>query len=48
MNCGSGIKDLDDKSIGKEILMTDAFVKINLTDPLRLVSSTKKTVINTD
>ena len=31
---GSGIKDRDD---GIEILMTDAFAKINPTDPLILV-----------
>ncbi len=37
MKHGSGIKDRDDRSIGIEIFMTDAFVKINPTDPLRLV-----------
>ena len=36
MKLGKGIKDLDDKSSGMEILMTDAFVKINPTDPLIL------------
>jgi hypothetical protein len=33
---GSGIKGRDDKSSGIEILMTDAFDKINPTGPLRL------------
>jgi hypothetical protein len=37
MKHGSGIKDRDDRSSGIEILMTDAFAKINPTDPLRLV-----------
>ena len=32
---GSGIKDRDDRSSGIEILMADAFAKINPTDPLR-------------
>ncbi len=36
MKHGSGIKDRDDKSSGIEILMSDAFAKINPTDPLRL------------
>jgi hypothetical protein len=36
MKHGSGIKGRDDKSSGIEILMTDAFAKINPTDPLRL------------
>ena len=36
MKHGSGIKDRDDKSSGIEILMTEDFVKINPTDPLRL------------
>ena len=36
MKRGRGIKDLDDKSKGMEILMTDAFAKINPTDPLIL------------
>ena len=36
MKCGGGTKDLDDKSIGMEILMTEAFAKINPTDPLKL------------
>ncbi len=31
--CG-GIKGLDDKSKGMEILVAEAFAKINLTDPL--------------
>jgi hypothetical protein len=37
MKRGSGIKDRDDRSNGTEILMTDTSVKINPTDPLRLV-----------
>jgi hypothetical protein len=36
MKHGSGINDRDDRSRGIEILMTDAFAKINPTDPLRL------------
>ena len=36
MKRGKGIKGLDDKSSGMEILMTDVFVKINPTDPLIL------------
>jgi hypothetical protein len=33
---GGGIKDLDDKSSGMEILMDEAFAKIKPTDPLIL------------
>jgi hypothetical protein len=36
MKHGGGIKDLDDKSSGIEILMTEAFTKIKPTDPLIL------------
>ena len=36
MKRGSGIKGLDDKSSGMEILIADAFAKINPTDPLIL------------
>ena len=36
MKHGSGIKDRDDKSNGIEILMAEAFAKINPTDPLIL------------
>ena len=36
MKHGKGIKGLDDKSSGMEILMADAFAKINPTDPLIL------------
>jgi hypothetical protein len=36
MKRGRGIKGLDDKSIGMEILMTEVFAKINPTDPLIL------------
>ena len=35
---GNGIKDRDDRSSGIEILMTDTFVKIKPTDPLRLTT----------
>jgi hypothetical protein len=34
MKRGRGIKGLDDKSKGMEILMTDVFAKISPTDPL--------------
>ncbi len=37
MKCGGGIKGLDYKSKGMEILMEETFVKINPTDPLTLV-----------
>jgi len=40
MKHGSGITDLDDKSIGIEILVTEVFVKINPTDLLILVQQT--------
>ncbi len=36
MKHGRGIQDLDDKSSGMEILMVEAFAKINPTDPLIL------------
>ena len=36
MKRGGGIKGLDDKSIGMEILMSEDFAKINLTDHLIL------------
>ena len=36
MKRGHGIKGRDDRSSGIEILMVDAFAKINTTDPLRL------------
>jgi hypothetical protein len=36
MKDGNGKKGLDDKSSGIDILMADAFAKINPTDPLRL------------
>ena len=36
MTHGGGIKGLDDKSSGMEILMTEAFAKIKPTDPLIL------------
>ena len=36
MKHGIGVKDLDDKSNGMEILISDAFAKINPTDPLIL------------
>ncbi len=37
MKHGGGIKGLDDKSSGMEILMTEVFAKIKPTDPLILV-----------
>ena len=40
MKLGGGMKDRDDRSIGIEILMTDDFVKIKPTDPLRLGKQT--------
>jgi hypothetical protein len=36
MKHGGGIKDLDDKSRGMEILMAQAFARIKPTDPLIL------------
>jgi hypothetical protein len=36
MKRGRGIKGLDDKSSGMEILMSEVFAKINPTDPLIL------------
>ena len=36
MKRGKGINGRDDRSSGIEILMADAFDKINPTDPLRL------------
>ncbi len=36
MKHGGGIKGLDDKSIGMEILMSESFDKIKPTDPLIL------------
>jgi hypothetical protein len=36
MKHGGGIKGLDDKSNGMEILMTESFTKIKPTDPLIL------------
>ncbi len=40
MKRGRGIKVLDDKSRGMEILMTESFNKINPTDPLIVVKQT--------
>ncbi len=40
MKWGGGIKDLDDKSNGMEILMVETFPKINPTDPLILAKQT--------
>jgi hypothetical protein len=42
MKRGRGIKDLDDKSHRMEILMTEAFTKINPTDPLILDKQTAR------
>ena len=41
MKHGGGIKDLDDKSKGMEILMTETCTKINPTDPLILGKQTE-------
>jgi hypothetical protein len=46
MKHGRGIKDLDDKSSGMEILMTEAFAKINPTDPLILVKQAARSKRN--
>jgi hypothetical protein len=40
MKHGGGIKGLDDKSSGMEILMTESFAKIKPTDPLILTRHT--------
>ena len=40
MKHSSGIKGRDDKSSGIEILIAEAFAKINPTDPLRLAQET--------
>jgi hypothetical protein len=45
MKRGRGIKGLDDKSRGMEILMTEAFAKINPTDPLISTSILAKHVV---
>jgi hypothetical protein len=45
MKHGRGIKGLDDKSSGMEILMSDDFVKINPTDPFILYLSECTTLI---
>jgi hypothetical protein len=42
MKRGGGIKGLDDKSNGMEILMTEAFAKIKPTDPLILTRHTER------
>jgi len=42
MKDGSGIKDLDNKSSGIEILMSETFTKINPTDPLILDKQTAR------
>ena len=41
MKHGSGMKDLDDKSSGIEILMTETLTKINPTDPLTLTDDSR-------
>jgi hypothetical protein len=38
MKRGGGVNGLDDKSRGMEILMTEAFAKINPTDPFILAT----------
>ncbi len=40
MKRGGGIDGLDDKSIDMEILMSEAFAKIDPTDPLMLAKQT--------
>jgi hypothetical protein len=42
MKHGSGIRGRDDRSSGIEILMTDAFAKINPTDPFRLAKQAER------
>jgi hypothetical protein len=42
MKHGGGIKGIDDKSSGMEILMSEVFVKINPTDPLILARHTAR------
>jgi len=46
MKHGSGIKDRDDKSRGIEILMAEAFTKINPTDPLILAKQVVRRNLN--
>ena len=46
MKHGSGIKDRDDKSSGIEILMAEAFAKINPTDPLILAKHAARRNLN--
>ena len=48
MKIGRGIKGLDDKSSGMEILISEDFAKINPTDPLILAKQTsrRKHIIN--
>jgi hypothetical protein len=42
MKHGRGIKGRNDKSRGMEILMTEAFAKINPTDPLILAKQAER------
>ena len=42
MKHGCGIKDREDKSSGTEILIAEAFAKINPTEPLRLAKQALK------
>jgi len=46
MKHGSAIKDRDDKSSGIEIRMTEAFAKINPTDPLILAKQSTRRNLN--
>ncbi len=46
MKRGSGIKDRDDRSRGIEILIADALVKINPTDPLILAKQATRRNLN--
>jgi hypothetical protein len=46
MKHGNGIKGRKDRSSGIEILMADAFAKINPTDPLRIAKQVARTKRN--
>ena len=46
MKRGSGIKDRNDRSIGIEIRISEAFVKINPTDPLILAKQAARRNLN--
>jgi len=46
MKRGNGIKGRDDKSSGIEILVAEAFAKINPTDPLILAKQAARRNLN--